>query len=220
MGKAIVTLMGEGMVDEARQWESKIFQQACVAGQQEATRYLETLEESLFMQRPAGWVVVGFRERRLVTRFGEVRIRRRLYRDGDEEYHFLLDEYLGLNAYQAATPEMQAMCTVLCGQMSFRKGADFLGQWLAGLLSHNTCWRLLQRTGKAVAIARMEEVEAVFGRGEPIAQAAERRVERLYIEVDGVYVRLQKQAQKHLELCSAIAYEGWERLPGAREAPG
>lgn len=218
MGKAIVTLMGEGMVDEARQWESKIFQQACVAGQQEATRYLETLEESLFMQRPAGWVVVGFRERRLVTRFGEVRIRRRLYRDGDEEYHFLLDEYLGLNAYQAATPEMQAMCTVLCGQMSFRKGADFLGQWLAGLLSHNTCWRLLQRTGKAVAIARMEEVEAVFGRGEPIAQAAERRVERLYIEVDGVYVRLQKQAQKHLELCSAIAYEGWERLPGAREA--
>jgi hypothetical protein len=33
-----------------------------------------------------------------------------------------------------------------------------------------------------------------------------------------VYVRLQKQPRKHLELCSAIAYEGWERLPGTREA--
>lgn len=218
MSKAIVTRTSEEMMDEARQWESKVFQQVCVVGQQEAARYLETMDESLYIQRPAGWVVVGFRERTLVTRFGEVRIRRRLYRDGHKEYHFLLDEYLGLNAYQAATPEMQAMCTALCGQMSFRKGADFLEQWLAGLLSHSSCWRLLQSTGEAAAGAIVEEVEAVFVRGEPIAQTGARTVERLYIEADGVYVRLQKQPQKHLELCSAIAYEGWERLPGAREA--
>jgi len=32
------------------------------------------------------------------------------------------------------------------------------------------------------------------------------------------YVRLQKQPRKHMELCSAIAYEGWERLGGTREA--
>jgi hypothetical protein len=38
------------------------------------------------------------------------------------------------------------------------------------------------------------------------------------MEADGVYVRLQKQPRKHLELYSAIAYEGWERLPGTREA--
>jgi hypothetical protein len=63
-----------------------------------------------------------------------------------------------------------------------------------------------------------EEIEAVFSRGEPIPQAGERRIERLYMEVDGVYVRLQKQPQTHLELQSAIAYEGWERLRGAREA--
>ena len=218
MGKLIVPLMSERIVKEARQWESRVFQQVCVAGQQEATRYLEALDEALFEQRSAGWVVVGFRERRLVARFGEVRIQRRLYRDGHEEYHFLLDEYLGLNAYQAATPEMQAMCTVLCGQMSFRKAADYLEQWLAGLLSHSTCWRLLQRTGEVAANARVEEVEAVFTRGEAVSQAGERQVERLYMEADGVYVRLQKQSRAHLELHSAIAYEGWERLSGTREA--
>jgi hypothetical protein len=58
----------------------------------------------------------------------------------------------------------------------------------------------------------------VFGRGEPILPAGERCIERLYTEADGVYVRLQRQPQTHLELQSAIAYEGWERLKGTREA--
>jgi hypothetical protein len=218
MGKVIVTLIGEGiMMEEARQWESRVFQQVCDEGRREASGYLALLDERLFAQCPAGWVVVGFRERTLVTRFGEVEIRRRLYQDRLGEYHFLLDEYLGLNANQAATPAMQAMCTMLCGEISFRKAADFLEQWMVGLLSHSTCWRLLQRTGEAAANAREEEVEAVFSKGEPIAQAGERRIERLYMEADGVYVRLQRQPKKHLELCSAIAYEGWERLPGIRE---
>lgn len=218
MGKAIVMRMGEGMLAEARQWEQQVFEQVCVAGQQAASKHLAVLDETLFAQRPVGWIVVGFRERRLVTRFGEVCLRRRLYRDKSGAYHFLLDEYLGLNAYQVATPEMQAMCTRLGGEMSFRKAADFLEQWLVGLLSHSTCWRLLQRTGEMAANARVAEVDAVFGRGEPISQAGERSVERLYMEADGVYVRLQRQPRTHLELCSAIAYEGWERLAGAREA--
>ena len=218
MSKASVTRIGEEMLDEARQWESKVFQQVCVAGQQEASEYLGKLDESLFEQRPAEWRVVGFRERTLVTRFGEVRIWRRIYQDRLGEYHFLLDEYLGLQAYQAATPEMQTMSTILSGEISFRKAANFLEQWMAGLLSHSTCWRLLQRTGEAAAEARAVEVESVFSRGEPIVQVGERRVERLYMEADGVYVRLQRQPRKHLELCSAIAYEGWERLSGTQEA--
>jgi hypothetical protein len=217
MGKEIVPVMVEKQLEEARQWESKVFQQVCIAGQRKASEYLALLEESLFAQRPRGWRVVGFRERTIVTRFGEVRLQRRLYQDRLGEYHFLLDEYLGLNASQAATPEMQAMCTNLCGEISFRKAADFMEQWMAGLLSHSTCWRLLQRTGEAAANARVEEVEAAFSRGEPIAQAGERCTERLYMEADGVYVRLQRQPQTHLELCSAIAYEGWERLCGTRE---
>lgn len=218
MGKSIVPLAGEFMAEEAREWESRVFQRVCEAGRQEAAGWLGRLEEALFTRRAREWVVVGFRERRLVTRFGEVQIQRRLYRDGSGGYHFLLDEYLGLNAHQVATPEMQAMCTMLCGALSFRKAADFLGQWLAGLLAYSTCWRLLQRTGRMAVVAMVEEVEAVFSRGEPLLQAGERPIERLYMEADGVYVRLQKQPQTHLELPSAIAYEGWERLPGTREA--
>jgi hypothetical protein len=66
--------------------------------------------------------------------------------------------------------------------------------------------------------AEAAEVEAVFGRGEVEPEVGERRVERLYMEVDGIYVRLQRQPKKHIEIRSAIAYEGWERLPAARKA--
>jgi hypothetical protein len=149
MGKTIVPLEGAFALEEARGWEGKIFGQVCEQGQREAQRDLADLEEALFEQRPVGWVVVGFRERVLVTRMGVVRFRRRLYRDERGGTHFLLDEALGLKAYQGATPEMLAMCMKLSDEMSFRKAAEVLADWMAGLLSHSTCWRLLQRTGQA-----------------------------------------------------------------------
>ena len=83
MGSTIVSLGGEFAPEEAREWEKGVFQGVCAQGRREAERYLGCLEEKLFGERPAGWQVVGFRERTLVTRFGEVRIRRRLYRDED-----------------------------------------------------------------------------------------------------------------------------------------
>jgi len=42
----------------------------------------------------------------------------------------------------------------------------------------------------------VEEVEAVFGRGEALAPAGKRQVERLYMEVDGVLCALAETAAK------------------------
>jgi len=125
---------------------------------------------------------------------------------------------LGLTAHQAATPEMQAICSIMGSEMSFRTAVGLLVRWQAGVLSSSTCWRLLQRTGEAAVSAEATEVEAVFERGERVPEAGAREVERLYMEADGVHVRLQGQPQSHMEVRSAIAYEGWERLAGAREA--
>ena len=217
MSNSIIPLEGEFALEEARGWEGKVFQKVCEQAQKHAVEYLEALEAALFAQRPDDWAVVGFRERTLVTRFGEVRLRRRLYQDESRKHRLLLDEYLGLKAHQAATPEMQAICTKMGSEMSFRKAAELLEEWQAGLLSTSTCWRLLQRTGKAAASVETAAVEGVFGRGEPGPVTGDREVKRLYVEADGVYVRLQRQPRSHLELRSAIAYEGWERLSTKRE---
>jgi hypothetical protein len=92
MDSSIMPLEGEFAPEEAREWEAKIFRRACARAKEEAIAQLEALEEALFAHRPAGWRVVGFRERTLVTRFGEVCFRRRLYQDEGGRYHFHLSE--------------------------------------------------------------------------------------------------------------------------------
>ena len=126
MGDYIVPLEGEFVREEARGWEGKAFRQVCAEGQKEAAAYLERLEEALYEQRPGDWRVVGFRARTVVARFGEVSIRRRLYQDESGRYRFILDEYLGLEAHQSATPEMQAICSIMGSEMSFRTAAGLL----------------------------------------------------------------------------------------------
>jgi hypothetical protein len=217
MDSSIMPLEGEFALEEALEWEARIFHQKCAEAQREAVAHLEALDEALFAQRPVGWRVVGFRRRTVVTRFGEVCFRRRLYRDEQGKYRWLLDEFLRLPGHQAATPDMQRICSMMSGVMSYRKATEVLTRCLAGVLSASTCWRLLQRTGQAAAQSDAATVEAVFERGKPMAEAGKRTVKRLYMEADGVYVRLQRQAKTHLELRSAIAYEGWERLPTERE---
>jgi hypothetical protein len=175
-------LEGEFAPEEAREWKAKIVRQKCTEAQQEAGAHPEALDEALFAQRPVGRRVVGFRRRTLVTRFGEVCLPRRLYRDERGKYRWLLDEYLRLPAHQAATPDMRAICTAMGFAMSYRKATKVLTRCLAGVLSTSTCWRLLQPTGQAAARADAAAVEAVFKRGKPVPEAGERAAERLYME--------------------------------------
>ena len=66
---------------------------------QEALKKLQDIEARLYLNRPKGWKVEGFRQRTLVTRltrFGDITISRRLYQDTAGKYHFLLDEYLNI----------------------------------------------------------------------------------------------------------------------------
>ncbi|HGE69964.1 TPA: ISLre2 family transposase, partial [Candidatus Poribacteria bacterium] len=47
-----------------------------------------------------------FRERTLLTRFGEITIKRRLYKNNNGEYRFLLDDYMNWRPNQSTTPKM------------------------------------------------------------------------------------------------------------------
>jgi len=73
-------------------WEGELYREGSAALQREAQEELKALDEWLHVQAPPGWQVVGFRGQRVVCRFGKVRVKRRLYRDGEGKYHFLLDE--------------------------------------------------------------------------------------------------------------------------------
>ena len=81
MAETIIPLSEFSESGEASAWEEHIFQAACAWGKAQAEALLRSWDDKLLEGKPAGWRMEGFRERTVMTRFGEMQIRRRLYRD-------------------------------------------------------------------------------------------------------------------------------------------
>ncbi len=194
-------------------WEQDSYQEGCKMARQEAIRRLTLIEESLYQQRPAFCKVIGFRQRTLVTRFGEISISRRLYQDHKGCYHFFLDEYLGLPSAQVATPSLQESLVELATQKPFGQVSRTLEKLTAGILSASTIYRLLQKTSQVAIEREKEDWQALYERGQA-PKGASRKVPILFSEGDGTFIHLQREDQSHYEIKQAIAYEGWERLSG------
>lgn len=217
MAEQIVLQNESSLPKEAQDWESHFYQRACKQARQEAMVYLQGLDDKLLEQKPEGWQVVGKRRRTLVTRFGEICIERRLYRDREGVVHFWLDEYVGLLPQQAATPEVEETLVGLAAEVSYEQAAKHLERMTAGVLSKSTVGRLVGSVGKRALEAAEKLRRGVYEHGN-LPEPGKQRTEWLYVEGDGVWVRLQgRQGEKWTEICLGIAYEGWEALPGKGE---
>ena len=192
-------------------WEEESYRIGCEAARREAEERLSRMEEELFAGKPAGWRVEGWRVRTLVTRFGEVSVRRRLYRDESGKYRFLLDEHLGWEPYRAATPSVTESVVRLASRVPFRDVEETIGELTAGVLSAKSIHSLTQKVGARAEREEVERWKACFERGEDVG-GTERQVEELYTEADGVWIHVQREDRKHYEVKSAIAYEGWTAL--------
>jgi hypothetical protein len=127
-------------------WEARWLREACQQARLQAQRELEALEARLHARRPGGYVVDGWRTRTLVTRLGDLRVRRRLYRGSDGQPHFLLDEHLGWPPRQVLTPAVQSLLVDWAATVPFRTAAQWLERVTAGVVtvSGTTAWRALQ----------------------------------------------------------------------------
>jgi len=216
MAEMIIPLSELFESGEASAWEERIFQTACAWGKALAEALLQSWDDKLLEQKPAGWRVEGFRERTVMTRFGEVRIRRRLYRDEQGQGRFLLDELLELPPRQLAVPVVAEKAIEMASEMGFKKTGEVLASLTGGALSAMSVWRLLEQVGEQALAAERVEGEAVYERGERLRQEGERTPERLFMEADGVWVRLQREEKDWMEIKVGVAYEGWEAQSYAR----
>jgi len=204
------------------QRESYRFQQACAWARRKAQAFLERLDAWLLAHKPEGWQVVGQRTRTLVTRFGEVTFRRRLYRDPQGKARFLPDEVLELPAYQAATADVTEAVVALAAETAFVRAAQVMERLTGGVLSSSTIWRLVQQVGQAIQEAEAEEVERGFGQGQPPRQRGPHVAPRLYMEADGVMVR-QRTGEGHTvwrEVRCGLAYDDTGREQAYVQGPG
>jgi hypothetical protein len=67
-------------------WEEQFYQIGCRLISSMCSIVMSMVEERLFQSRSEDMRVIGFRERTLVTRFGDVTVNRRLYMDRKGEY--------------------------------------------------------------------------------------------------------------------------------------
>ena len=155
--------------------------------------------------------MVGFRERTLVTRFGEVVVRRRIYRDEDGQSRIALDEYLEWESHQQASPALTESIVSLSAHMPFGKAASTVSALTAGVLSTSTVYRLVGDVGHKAIDDERERWEVQFKRGEDVCDG-QQQADVLYTEADGVWIHLQREARRHYEVKSGIAYRGWRSV--------
>jgi hypothetical protein len=148
------------------------------------------------------------RSRPLLTTVGEIKIKRRYYRDVETgEYHFFLDETLGLTPRRRVSQRLERMMLDMGTETTFRKASKTL-EYLVPGISHMTVWNEVQRAGALAKQEAKEKQAELFENG--VIPEGKRSVTSLNIEADGVMIRQQRSSKRHEEVKLVVGYEGKE----------
>jgi len=177
----------------------------------------EALDEQLFKAKGDGLVSEGKREVWYDTCVGKVRVKRRLYSDGQGRYRHLLDELLCSRQKRHVTVRVLEMTTGLATQMVFRRSAAVLKDLTPVHLSAMTILNYLKKVAAPELEKATAEVRNFLEAGE-LPPGEGKKVPRLMVESDGVMVPLQREKQRKAEVKVGIAYEGWRPVGKDRYA--
>jgi len=177
---------------------------------------LEAMDQELMAERDKSLRLVGTRSRTIQTLFGEIKIKRRLYRNTEtNKAKFLLDETIGLPAYERISGNLSRMCQLISLDVAFRQAAEIISL-MAPRVSATTVWQHFQQAGAEAAKEAQTKRQAVFEDG--VVPDGTRRPPELYIEADGVAIKLQRANTKQAEVRVVVGYEGKENA-GTKEKP-
>jgi len=196
---------------DVREWEGEIYNWACSFAQELAKAVLEGVDEQLMKEKDQSLKVECLKEHRVKTVFGDVRIRRRLYRDSNGEARFLLDEKMGLDKGCHVSPKVKEMAVFTSSYFPFLGSENLLRAILPSGISHTTIHRLVGKLTDPYIRAEEREIEEVFDRG-VIPESEGRIVPYLFVEADGTSIALQREKARRAEVKVGIAYEGWEEV--------
>ncbi|GCL72052.1 hypothetical protein PN4B1_19690 [Paenibacillus naphthalenovorans] len=180
---------------ELEQWIFRKMQEEFASAMK---KVLEMLDQQILEQRDRErYRVKDEREASVNTVFGNIRFKRRLYHDRQSgKYVYLLDRMLQFEGRGKVSPHLEETAIVFASQgPSYRDSAKRLEQLLGySVLSH-------QAIREKLLVHAEREMHAV-----------ERRPARvLFVEVDGLYTKLQRSKRRGMENAIAVVHEGWEK---------
>ena len=146
---------------------------------------------------------MGFRKRTVMARFGDVTVRRRMYRNPGGRARFPLDERIGLKPGQLASPSVTECLVRMAASEPFRMVVENPSALTACELSPRfiACFRTWARR-------RSPKNENVGKPNSSVARKRRKAMRRSVFsntEADGVWVHLQREARKSLEVECAIS---------------
>ncbi len=196
-------------------WEEVIFGFACDLARTLAKEVLEELDNELMQERNDTMKVVAYKEHWVTTLFGDIRLKRRLYRDRHGNYHFPLDKKMGLAKGNHVSPKMRELAILASTNYTFREVEQNIKAIFPWGVSHTTIHNLSGKVADSHIAEEEKEVNALFEDG-VIPESKGKVVPYLMIEADGVSVALQREAEGRAEVKVGIAYEGWQKISKER----
>jgi hypothetical protein len=196
---------------DVRSWENEIFSWACSLAQEVAKALLENLDEEMMRHKGPSLSMECFKEHRIITVFGDVKVKRRLYQDSKGDYRFLLDEKMGLDKGCHVSPKVKELATFISSHFPFQRSEEILRAILPSGISHTSIHRLVAKVTDPYLEAEEKEIEDVYETG-IIPESEGRVVPYLFVEADGTNIALQREERKRAEVKAGIAYEGWEKV--------
>jgi len=169
---------------------------------------LGVLDEDLRVGRGKGrHEVVGLEERVVDALVGELRFKRRRYRErGTGRNVYLLDEALGMGKRQRVSGGLARLAVLWATEGSYRGVRERLKGLGYPPISHEGVRRQALRLGERIRAG---------GEGRVAAGGEGGRVETVFLGADGFFVPMQGGAPREVKM--AVAYQGWERRQGAGE---
>ena len=179
-------------------WEEEISKWACRLAQELAKVSLEDIDEALMKEKEKDLKVECLKEHRVITIFGDVRIRQRLYRNSNGENRLLLDEKIGLDKGCHVSPKIKEVATFISSYLPFIRAEEILRAILPSGISHTSIHRLVGKLIDPYIEAKERERRKVFAGG-VIPESEGRVVPYLFVEADGTYIALQRERATQTE---------------------
>jgi len=183
-----------------KELEVNLFQQLQAMFADVMVRCLEEIDRWIMENRDhARYRLRDTRKVTMSTSFGEITFARRLYLDREKETCvYLLDQALAFDGQSGISPRLEEWAVELATVgPSYHEAARQIEALLGyQAISHETIrQRLIAKAEQAAAIVPEEKKPAKV----------------LFVEVDGLYTKLQRTRQQGQENKMAIIHEGWEK---------
>jgi hypothetical protein len=163
------------------------------------------LDDRLFADKPEGWRVKDTRPRSILTEFGEVAFARRIYIDEFRDRRTYLDEIVALRPRKRLSPGAFEALAIFGSEIPYERAARVLFRHCPDSVSAMTTMGVLRETGDLLEVEAERRRRELFDEG--LVPSASRESEELRVEADGIWVALQRDRRRGIEVKALCAYE-------------